>query len=364
MYLTKIIITITIIVILILIISYKHIKLESFDSQMALDIDDSGNVCSELCDGGIRNRKVTCQTSDGNIVLDSWCLNNSGKPKESETCNTQVCGEWRYGPWSECDKKCIIDGVSGIRKRIINCPTNDCVGDIPTDTSETCNNFVCGSYNIGDWGSCSVPCGPGTQTRTVTCEGGPCIEEEPSSQQSCNTEECGIWEDSPWTGCSNVCKADGADTPTRTRAAPTCSKGEGMCPQSYDKPLVEDCNDIVCGSWSDNDWGECSEICGGGNQERIVDCRDSNGNVLDNNMCTHILPKPLSFRDCNTNIVCSDWDLGSWGECSKPCNTGSRKRNKPTCAEGNICREEDKPTIETEKCNTDLCVWETGIWGF
>ena len=112
---------------------------------------------------------------------------------------------------------------------------------------EDCNDIVCGSYNTGDWGSCSVPCGTGTKTRTVTCEGGPCIEEEPSSQENCNDFLCDNWVYSDWTECSKPC-----NTGTRTKVS-LCPEN-GICdPEFKQDDITEDCNTTSC-NWIKGDW--------------------------------------------------------------------------------------------------------------
>lgn len=55
-----------------------------------------------------------------------------------------------------------------------------------------------GVWTLGDWTTCTVSCGSGTQTRTVECvidssidsTGNSCNDTKPSSQQVCNTVKC------------------------------------------------------------------------------------------------------------------------------------------------------------------------------
>ncbi|MDR0651219.1 MAG: hypothetical protein LBG59_07685, partial [Candidatus Peribacteria bacterium] len=45
--------------------------------------------CSASCGGGTQTRTVTCKSSDGSTVADSYC--SGTKPTTSQSCNTQLC---------------------------------------------------------------------------------------------------------------------------------------------------------------------------------------------------------------------------------------------------------------------------------
>lgn len=49
--------------------------------------------------------------------------------------------------------------------------------------------------------------------------------------------------------------------------------------------------------WDAGDWGTCSETCGGGTQNRVVSCRNQNGQVVSDGNCEGT--KPDTSRDCN-----------------------------------------------------------------
>ena len=108
------------------------------------------------------------------------------------SCAVNVSGAWKYakqayvnvgGSWKPCQN--IYVNVSGAWKPLYTY-----------------------SYATGNWGACSVDCGGGTQTRTVTCQRRDATNSnldvqtvadsfcaahgltKPTTSQSCNTQSC------------------------------------------------------------------------------------------------------------------------------------------------------------------------------
>jgi hypothetical protein len=79
------------------------------------------------------------------------------------------------------------------------------------------------AWQVGAWGECSKPCGGGTQNRQYTCKSNvgitaddsQCSGFEGSAQQPCNPQACPIyaWAPGPWGSCSVSC---GGGVQTRT----------------------------------------------------------------------------------------------------------------------------------------------------
>ncbi|MEY4617768.1 MAG: hypothetical protein RJB66_2728 [Pseudomonadota bacterium] len=111
-------------------------------------------------------------------------------------------------------------------------------------------------WKVGAWGMCSQACGVGQQSREVTCVNKNnqlvpeerCKEAKPAATQECNGQSCG---GSP--------------------------------------------------AWNVGSWGDCNATCGGGNQFRTVECRDTTG-VKPDSSCTG--EKPATQQVCNTQ-ACS-----------------------------------------------------------
>jgi hypothetical protein len=59
-----------------------------------------------------------------------------------------------------------------------------------TPTSATCTSQ--GPWTVGDWSDCSVACGGGIQTRTVTCDFDSCTGPEPAVERACSEQPCPI----------------------------------------------------------------------------------------------------------------------------------------------------------------------------
>jgi len=298
---------------------------------------------------------------------------------------------WKYSDWSACSRPC---GSGGEQTRTVSCagaatgPTTDdvcmsIVGAMPTDLRQSCGAQPC-VWSTGDWGTCSRACSGGTQTRDVGCKAGTdgatvpstyCTSASaPPSSQSCNTQAC-AWVPSTWSACSKPC---GGGTQTRSLS---CADGKGntnlpssACQQVAasigDAPATsQSCNTQSCqpSQWITGAWSACSEKCGpGGTQTRTVECQTASGSASECPANT----KPASQQSCNT-ASCEWRPMGDWGECSAPCNGGTRTRSvvcvEPAAGAGvpnDRCAASGKTApASTEECNTQACAWASSPWG-
>ena len=111
---------------------------------------------------------------------------------------------------SNSDATSIIVQTAGICKYISSCNlSSQSITNYPDLTScggnDLCQDGGCYSYTwqSGAWGACSLTCGGGTQTRSVSCQrndgaivsDGFCVNAgtKPVTSQSCNTEGCTFW---------------------------------------------------------------------------------------------------------------------------------------------------------------------------
>lgn|GEM_PF-5755489 len=151
----------------------------------------------------------------GQYLNGSICVNCTTKPSNALYSQTGTC-DWA------CDYGYMRDG-------------NSCV--------LTQNN----SWYTGEWNSCNMSCGGGTQTRIVECRSTigytvnnwQCTGTMPAASQSCNTQACEsyTWTTGTWGTCVNnvqsrlvVCKngnnqtvSDGYCSGTKPNLTQTCS---------------------------------------------------------------------------------------------------------------------------------------------
>ncbi|MBI9074200.1 MAG: lamin tail domain-containing protein [Desulfatibacillum sp.] len=175
------------------------------------------SACSALCGGGTSARTVACLDETGNVVDDSLC--SGDKPSALQGCNEFACSyAWNLGAWSDCSADC----GAGTSTRTVTCrdEAGNSVADgfcpgVKPAASQICNDEPCAySWFIGPWEDCSVACGGGAQTRAVTCrdqggnvvDDGNCADAKPSTSQVCNSDPCVYgWVTGAWSDCSVDC---------------------------------------------------------------------------------------------------------------------------------------------------------------
>lgn len=190
------------------------------------------NNCSVSCGGGTETRSVDCLDSQGNPAVISSCP--APQPISGQMCNLQTCTNvanytWHTSNWNSCSASC----GGGTHGRNVICkdqfgtvsPDNLCSSPKPL-TSQTCNTHICVNNNftligpgarweVGNWNSCSVSCGGGSQSRPVQCvdnwdqvlSDSLCPGTKPPTAQSCNSQSCFSynWFPGVWSSCSASC---------------------------------------------------------------------------------------------------------------------------------------------------------------
>uniref|UniRef100_A0A8C3JCU5 ADAM metallopeptidase with thrombospondin type 1 motif 7 n=1 Tax=Calidris pygmaea TaxID=425635 RepID=A0A8C3JCU5_9CHAR len=211
---------------------------------------------------------------------------------------------------------------------------------------------------------CSATCGVGAIWRSVRCSSGSdegcAAANRPVPARRCSLRPCSSWRVGNWSKCSRSC---GGGTKVR----------DVHCIDTRDQRLLRPfhCQAVLykpMSAFLSHDWPplsmagfpapwlvsrQCSESCGGGEQERLVTCPELG-------RCEETL-RPNTTRPCNTH-PCTTWVVGSWGECTAPCGGGIQRRQvkcintKTGLAEedSSLCDHEPWPE-STQKCNPQDC---------
>uniref|UniRef100_A0A8B9FWW2 ADAM metallopeptidase with thrombospondin type 1 motif 7 n=1 Tax=Amazona collaria TaxID=241587 RepID=A0A8B9FWW2_9PSIT len=215
------------------------------------------------------------------------------------------------------------------------------------------------SWEVGNWSECSVTCGVGAIWRTVRCSTGSdaacAAAHKPVPARRCSLRPCSTWRVGNWSKCSRSC---GGGTKVRDVHCIDTRDQRLLRPFHcqavlYKPPMQLPCQSSLCLDWYTSSWRECSEPCGGGEQERLVTCPEPG-------RCEETL-RPNATRPCNTH-PCTTWVVGSWGECTAPCGGGIQRRQvkcintKTGLAEedSSLCDHEPWPE-STQKCNPQDC---------
>ncbi|XP_056009334.1 SCO-spondin-like, partial [Ostrea edulis] len=328
--------------------------------------------CSKTCASGTKLRTRSCT----NPTPQYGGNNCAGSASNSASCNTHNCpihGNWAaWGSWGTCTVTC--GGGTKVRGRTCTNPApqylgNDCVGS--SSSSTDCNTHHCpidGNWATwGSYGSCTVTCGGGLQSRSRTCSapapqyGGAACVDFSSSSRTCNTHNCpidGQWASwGSWRTCSVTC-GGGTQTRSRTCTNPQPQYNGANCPGS--DTSSQNCNTHNCpidGKWASwGSWGTCTVTCGGGTQDRTRTCTNPSPQYGGAN-CPG---SSTSTQSCNTQVCIIDGAWGAWqawGSCSKTCGGGKRSRaricDNPKPANGGL--ECTGSSGNFDDCNTQDC---------
>ncbi|CAF1329188.1 unnamed protein product, partial [Didymodactylos carnosus] len=311
------------------------------------------------CDCQLRRRRrsVSC-VKNGNIVREQYCKHES-KPDESISCYQEcLMPHWVADEWQACTATC----SNGIRNRRVICSHhNGVVQDHYCDRrmkpveQESCStNISCPKWSVGKWYPCSVTCGLGVQHRPVHCiqddrqiDRARCSASMPDEQQECKLNECSTakWNVGSWGECSQTCglgmqqRAVYCEDPSM----PWKQLLPSEC-SINDKPLhIQNCTITACPVWKIGKWSKCTGLCGFANRTRSVWC-SHNKHELNDSYCLRIESKPKTTESCSSQTYCPQWVTSLWSECfGSMCESGIQYRQV-------ACRNEHE-TIPLTNCD-------------
>ncbi|KAA0723931.1 A disintegrin and metalloproteinase with thrombospondin motifs 7 [Triplophysa tibetana] len=211
---------------------------------------------------------------------------------------------WRKGNWSACSTSCGLGAIW----RSVSCSTGDEADcDISTRPvpARRCYHRPCAAWKIGNWSKCSNNCGGGVKRREIQCYDTRDLRSlrpfhcqatspRPPVQMTCSIETCLEWYTSSWGPCSELC--GGGDQ----QRLVTCPE-TGRCNEDVQPSYIQACNVHPCTQWVTGSWGQCTVFCGGGIQRRLVKCVNTKAELEEENEhidCDHE-PRPRNAQKCN-----------------------------------------------------------------
>ncbi|XP_048360297.1 A disintegrin and metalloproteinase with thrombospondin motifs 12 [Sphaerodactylus townsendi] len=161
--------------------------------------------CSVTCGKGFQRQTARCVKKGQGVVKNLFCDPDTQPNGKQKKCIEKDCPpRWWAGEWQKCSTTC---GPMGEKKRTVLCiqtvgldeqalPAEDCHHLLKPKTHLSCNRDVlCPSdWTVSNWTECTVTCGGGIRTRSVTCtknNGEPCnISKKPHSKALCGLQQC------------------------------------------------------------------------------------------------------------------------------------------------------------------------------
>ena len=293
--------------------------------------------CSATCGPGVQTRTPECLGTD---------CQEFPRPSTERACTGEGPCEWLAAAWSPCDAEC----GDGLQLRDVSCQGG--IEEVcepqsrPAERRECQGTTNCQWFASG-WSVCSAPCGDGTETRRVECQGASeelCASHpRPAEWRPCSETLGCAWQTSSWSTCSETC---GNGTQSRSVWCP----GES-CPG--DAPVgAQACESRTGCGWSTMPWSECGEGCGAGVQRRNASCLGGAG------ACEG--PGPPLWQHCQGTAACT-WEASAWSGCSASCGQGTRIR-EVLCRGGDATACGERPPAVEACRNTSLCAWRASAW--
>uniref|UniRef100_A0A8C6BXV8 ADAMTS like 1 n=1 Tax=Monodon monoceros TaxID=40151 RepID=A0A8C6BXV8_MONMO len=142
----------------------------------------SWSACTRSCGGGVQTRRVTCQklkaSGISTPVSNDMCTQLAKRPVDTQACNQQLCVEWAFSSWGQCNGPCVGPRLA-VQHRQVFCQTRDGI-TLPSEqcsalprpvSTQNCWSEACSAHwRVSLWTLCTATCGNyGFQSRRVEC---------------------------------------------------------------------------------------------------------------------------------------------------------------------------------------------------
>lgn len=224
--------------------------------------------CNVSCGQGVQHYRVHCIQEIG-AAGRTVTLSDSDCPPPKPAENRRACA------LAPCDPN---------RSKDVDDPSDNELPRHPEDRlKKTWPPYA--DWQTGPWSACSVSCGMGQRTRSVTCH------------------------------VSSECRPD-----TRPFHAEYCETGPCPTTPASFTPGGQTPNT----HWLVTEWSVCSELCGTGTQHRRGYCARP--------PCGGTDTTPETSRQCSSERACAgQWFAGPWSACSDPCTGLSIQTREVYC---------------------------------
>ncbi|XP_038052969.1 thrombospondin type-1 domain-containing protein 7A-like [Patiria miniata] len=160
-------------------------------------------------------------------------------------------------------------------------------------------------------------------------------------------EDCAMTVWSAWSECSSTCSPA---TKFRTRRVLTPPRHGGQeCGELAEREACSELPDcevevlVPIYTWKIGEWSSCRQAsqhaasgCGLGQRFRSISCVDSQGEVVDNDLCSHDQQdpqkrgtQPPSAETCPVPCDCLTSQWSAWGACSQTCRLPAQATSPP-----------------------------------
>jgi hypothetical protein len=325
------------------------------------------STCSTTCGVGnkSRTRSIIMNNNDGRCPALKQTV-------QCELVGCPVdCQVSAWGKYSACTKSC-AGGTKTRTRRVTVAARNNGKACAALSQTVACAKIACPIDCVltpwGKYSACTKTCGSGVQSRVRIISTKPLYNGKACGsmiqRKLCNAQACPVdcvvtaW--TKYTACSKTC---GAGVARRFRKVISeVSKGGRSCPHLRE---TKDCNAKACpvhcltGEWSF--WSECDKSCGGGSMvhTRVVTQSAAHGG----NAC----PALKETKTCNTAACPVDCAVSKWSfytPCTLSCGKGTKKRTRTVSSLPLHGGVKCPALVEYQTCNTAACPvdCELGAW--